>query len=368
MGRRVFSRERKWRQLERMVGVATEDIAITRWTDVQNSSRHEEVTTPPERYFIGITLKITRLKLTSGRETLFDGIMPAGSLYVSAPSKQLSAQFNAPCDFLHFHVSADYFPSQRSATQLLAAEGRNNLVLLRDPLAQQLAKALTEHGNTSDEKFARCIGQTLAMHVAQLKLHEPGSMPCRNGASGASRNTSKLVLIAVSPFPTWPRSRAYHACTSRHSSGLRQDIVRANISCISASNTRSRCCRIPKCRWPKSRWPSASARRRIFRPSLSASPAKLRRSGAAPARTNCPPSKYPARISLQQASSGVVSCRRTRLTRLRPPTSARAFTAGYDAVRRISARMDTWHPRKESKWTGYQRTGGCLRRKVGHNC
>jgi AraC-like DNA-binding protein len=169
-GTHVFRHERKWRQFERMVGAATEDIAITRWTDVQNSSRHEEVTTPPERYFIGIALKITRLKLTSGRETLFDGIMPAGSLYVSAPSKQLSAQFNAPCDFLHFYVSADYFTSRRSPTQLLAAEGRSNLVLLRDPFAEQLAKALTVHGNTSDQKFAVCIGQTLAMHVARLEL------------------------------------------------------------------------------------------------------------------------------------------------------------------------------------------------------
>jgi AraC-like DNA-binding protein len=169
-GTQAFHRERKWRQIERSVGAATEDIAISRWTDVQNTSRHEEVTTPPERYFIGIALKITRLKLTSGHETLFDGIMPAGSLYVSAPSKQLSAQFHAPCDFLHFHVSADYFPSQRSATQPFAAEGLNNLVLLRDPFAEQLAKALTEHGNTPDKKFARCVGQTLAMHLARLEL------------------------------------------------------------------------------------------------------------------------------------------------------------------------------------------------------
>ncbi len=168
-GTQAFHRERKWRQFERNVGVAIEDIAISRWRDLQNTSRHEEATTPPDRYFIGIALKITRLKLTRGHQAIFDGIMPVGTLYVSAPSKQLSAQFHAPYDFLHFHVSADYFPSQRSATQLVA-EGLNDLVLLRDPFAEQLAKALTEHGNTCDEKFARCIGQTLAMHLARLEL------------------------------------------------------------------------------------------------------------------------------------------------------------------------------------------------------
>jgi AraC family transcriptional regulator len=169
-GTQAFHRERKWRQFERSVGAAIEDIAISRWRDLQNNSRHEEATTPADRYFIGIALKITRMKLTRGSQAIFDGVMPAGTLYVSAPSKQLSAQFHAPYDFLHFHVSANYFPSQRSATQLAAVEGLNDLVLLRDPFAEQLAKALTEQGNTSDEKFARCIGQTLAMHLARLEL------------------------------------------------------------------------------------------------------------------------------------------------------------------------------------------------------
>jgi AraC-like DNA-binding protein len=49
-------------------------------------------------------------------------------------------------------------------------EGLNDLILLRDPFAEQLAKALTEHGNTADEKFAHCIGQTLAMHLARLEF------------------------------------------------------------------------------------------------------------------------------------------------------------------------------------------------------
>jgi AraC family transcriptional regulator len=169
-GTHALHRERKWRQLERSVGATIEDITISRWRDLQNTSRHEEATTPPDRYFIGIALKVTRLKLTSGRHAIFDGIMPAGTLYVSAPSKQLCAQFHAPYDFLHFHVSANYFPSQPLATQCLAIDGLNDLVLLRDPFAAQLAKALTQRGNASDEKFARCVGQTLAMHLARLDL------------------------------------------------------------------------------------------------------------------------------------------------------------------------------------------------------
>ena len=168
-GTEAFHRERKWRQFTRGVGAAIEDIAISRWRDLQNNFRHEEATTPPDRYFVGIALKITRMKLSRGRQCIFDGIMPAGTLYVSTPSMQLSAQFHAPYDFLHFHVSVNYFPAQ-PVTQLMATEALNDLVLLRDPFVEQLAKALTEHGNTLDEKFAHCIGQTLAMHIARLEF------------------------------------------------------------------------------------------------------------------------------------------------------------------------------------------------------
>jgi AraC family transcriptional regulator len=166
----ALPREWNWRRPERIIGATTDSIAISRWTDAQNTTRHAEATTPADRYFIGIALKTTRLKLTRGRQIIFEGIMPAGTLYVSAPSKQLSAQFHAPCDFLHFHVSADYFSSQQLAMQRRGTEGLNDLTLLRDPFAEQLAKALTEHGNTADDKFARCIGQTLAMHLARLEF------------------------------------------------------------------------------------------------------------------------------------------------------------------------------------------------------
>ncbi|WP_235885014.1 helix-turn-helix domain-containing protein [Bradyrhizobium frederickii] len=148
-----------------------EDVTISRWTCTQTGIRHEEATTPPDRYFFAIALKTTRAKLTRGRHTIFDGVMPAGTLYIGAPSQQLSAQFHAPCDFLHFHVSASrYFPPLRPGTGRASAEGLNDLVLLRDPFAEQLAKALIERSHSADREFARCIGQALAMHLARRAL------------------------------------------------------------------------------------------------------------------------------------------------------------------------------------------------------
>ncbi|PPQ21278.1 AraC family transcriptional regulator [Bradyrhizobium sp. AC87j1] len=167
-GARVFLQERKWRRPEQRL--ATEDITISRWTCAPTAVKHEDATTPPDRYFFSIALKTTRLKLSRGNQIVFDGIMPAGTLYVGAPAKQISAQFYAPCDFLHFHVSASYFLSPLPGTDPVAHESLNDLVLLRDPFAEQLAKALIEHGHSADQEFAHCIGQTLAMHVARREL------------------------------------------------------------------------------------------------------------------------------------------------------------------------------------------------------
>jgi len=164
---RTLSHERTWRQPEQNAGTVTEDITISRWTSAQTGVRHEEATTPPGQYFFSIALKTVRLKLSRGSQTIFEGTMPAGTLYVGAPSKHLSAQFHAPCDFLHFYVSTDCFPSQQPGTRPLTPEGLSDLILLRDPFAEQLAKALIAHGQSADRDFARCIAQTLAMHIAR---------------------------------------------------------------------------------------------------------------------------------------------------------------------------------------------------------
>ena len=167
----AFPLERRWRQPYQRAGSTPDDITISRWICAPTGIRHEEATTPSDRYFFAIALKTTRLKLTRGRNTIFDGAMPAGTLYIGAPSQQLNVQFYAPCDFLHFHVSASsYFPPLRPGAGPASTESLNDLVLLRDPFAEQLAKALTERGHSADRKFARCIGQTLAMHLARREL------------------------------------------------------------------------------------------------------------------------------------------------------------------------------------------------------
>jgi AraC family transcriptional regulator len=160
----TIAREGEWRQVDRSPAAAGADITVSRWEDQRETSSNE-ATTPADRYFVGIALKATRAKLTRDHQVIFEGTMPAGTLYVTAPSKSLCVHFQSPCAFLHFHISADHFPAQLPA----AAEGLGDLVLLRDPLAAELAKTLIEHGDATDHEFTRCIGRTLAMHLTRLE-------------------------------------------------------------------------------------------------------------------------------------------------------------------------------------------------------
>ncbi|MDA9426950.1 MULTISPECIES: helix-turn-helix domain-containing protein [Bradyrhizobium] len=157
----AIARESQWRQIDRAPEGTIEEITISRWDDPRSTSSHE-TTTPNDRYFVGIALKTTRAKLVRDGRIIFEGTMPAGSLYVTAPSKPLGAQFQSPCAFLHVHISVDHLPAH--------ADGLDDLVLLRDPLAAELAKALIEHGDAADRQFTRCIGQTLAMHLTRMEL------------------------------------------------------------------------------------------------------------------------------------------------------------------------------------------------------
>jgi len=169
-GTGTVCREQKWRQFDHAAGTSLGDIAISRWTDLEATSRREEATAPEDRYVIAIALRTTRLSLARSGRTIFDGIMPAGTLHVTGPSRRLSAHFRAPYDFLHFHVAADYVRSHRASGQAdLGVDGASDIILLRDSLAEQLAKVLVGRGD-EDHLFTLCVGQTLTAHIARREL------------------------------------------------------------------------------------------------------------------------------------------------------------------------------------------------------
>ncbi len=157
--------ERAWRCLAEAGRLPIEaDILVTRWVDPSNSCRCEKVMSSSDRHVIGVALKTTRLKFARGPHPVFDGIMRAGTLHVTGPSQLLAAEFHAPCDFIHFHVSNDYLRRCQNAAN---PDPLNDLVI-RDPLAELLCRSLIERG-AGDGPYVESVGRTLVMHLARMR-------------------------------------------------------------------------------------------------------------------------------------------------------------------------------------------------------
>jgi AraC family transcriptional regulator len=169
--------ERGWRRLaedDQSRAVET-DILVSRWVDSRTCCRSEQAAPSPDRHIIGIALKTTRLKLTRGPVTVFDGIMPAGTLHVTRPCQSLTAAFYAPCDFIHFHISSDYLRKRQLAARSDSSQPIRELndLIIRDPLAEMLGRTLVERGSAVDRLYAESVGQTLVMHIARLEPQRP---------------------------------------------------------------------------------------------------------------------------------------------------------------------------------------------------
>jgi len=157
------------------------DISVTRWIGDADASRIEAVTVPAERYIVSIAMKSTCLVLARGTTTVFNGAMPAGTLHVSAPSRELSVRFLAPFDFMHFHVPTDFLEKHDAMRGSHPGNELREMVLLRDSFVGQLRRVLQKNSGTADSEYMRCIGRALVMHVVR---------------TGRSRTKTKAL-------PTW---------------------------------------------------------------------------------------------------------------------------------------------------------------------
>jgi AraC family transcriptional regulator len=183
--------ERRWRHPAGLDGASQANILSSRWLDSRSFFRREEAESSADRHVVSIALKSTRLKLTRGARTVYDGIMPVGMLQVTGPSQRLTAEFQSPCDFIHFYVRNDYLRERRDAALSSSAQPMRDLsdlsdLTIRDPLAEQLGRTLIEGRNAGDRLYAESVGQTLVMRLAGLQ-------PSRTKVSALSKWRLKRV-------------------------------------------------------------------------------------------------------------------------------------------------------------------------------
>ena len=171
ISRPALSRESVWRQPwsgEESVPEAG-SIVASRWTDERTPPRVEAGAVSAERYVIGVALRPVRIRLGRGADMAYEGVMPAGMVHVAEPGQALEAEFFSACDFVHFHVAADYLRYCQATTRGTATTSRElRNLLVRDELAAQLSRTLPDMDD-GDALYAESVGQMVLMRVLALR-------------------------------------------------------------------------------------------------------------------------------------------------------------------------------------------------------
>jgi AraC family transcriptional regulator len=196
-------RKSTWRESYRVTRPSAIDniIVATRWMDDRNSGRIDSAPSTPGRHEIAIALKTTRLKLSRDSHTLFEGLLPSGTVFVADAALPLKIDFQAPCDFIHLSVSNEWLSGTGSSETAPGAPGLQSFdgFTMRDALAEGLARSLIDVEAGCTDRYAESVGHTIVMRLL-----------------GALREQSKNVGSKISPLPRWRLKRV-------------QDYVAANI-------------------------------------------------------------------------------------------------------------------------------------------
>ena len=204
-------REQLWRQsCGRASFASTANILVSRWTDERTTARQERSEGVSDRYVIGVALRPVRMRLGRGSETVFEGTMPTGMVHVTEPGQIVEAEFFTPCDFIHFHIAAGYLRDRQAAAVAgllrdggagMAGERSLRDLLVRDGLAAQLSRTLTEDLDGGDPLYAESVGQTILMRVLALRPPAPrvGALPkwrLRRVQEHLAANISEPISLA----------------------------------------------------------------------------------------------------------------------------------------------------------------------------
>jgi AraC family transcriptional regulator len=152
------------------------DVIVARSIDAAHFGQ-DEAATLLYRCAISIALRTARLTILSESRILFDGIIHSGALRVSAPSQGLAAEYSAPDDFIHLHVSQAFLREQESNSAIAGPARPQDLngIVVRDPLIEVLSRALAEESTTNQSSYVEALGKSLVMRLLRLKAPQSKS-------------------------------------------------------------------------------------------------------------------------------------------------------------------------------------------------
>lgn len=155
------------------------EIIVARWIDTRAEDRQEAVVAPDGQFVLGIALRPTRVRLRTGQEMIFDGVMASGMTYVCHPSQTLHVEFAGPADFLQLYVAGASIHKQQTARTSADVYGGAFLaaMLSRDTLIDQLARAVQTAEDGADESYVQTLARAIVVRTTQIRQLCPRVSP-----------------------------------------------------------------------------------------------------------------------------------------------------------------------------------------------
>jgi AraC-like DNA-binding protein len=165
-GRGIFE-ELRWREPGgcSVSSARHPEIEVSRWTAAHGEERCEVSITPRHCHIVSLSLAVSRVRWTTASGTLFEGLMPAGTMHISAPRQKLTAQFTPPFDFLHFHVDNRFLCEEGIIADETSALESSHLPLFRDALAEALGRSLLDPGDRGHPQYLASACKAIVMRA-----------------------------------------------------------------------------------------------------------------------------------------------------------------------------------------------------------
>lgn len=141
------------------------DIVLSRWSATHGNERTECSVTPDHCHIVALTLTTTRIALWTRSKQLFEGSMPPGTIFVSAPGQRLRVSVKPPFDFLHFHVASRLLQEGFTPDKDDIAPC-DEFRPFRDTLAEALGRSLLEDDvHRSQPEYAKVVAKAIIMRA-----------------------------------------------------------------------------------------------------------------------------------------------------------------------------------------------------------
>lgn len=146
-------------------------MVVARWTDARLEARREAVVAPDGQFVFDVALAPAHVRLLSGREMIFDGVMASGMTYVCRPSQTLHAEFAGPVEFLRLSVAEGLIHGQQAAEASPAPsrEASFATMLPRDALICHLARAVQMARDGAEESYVQALARAIMVRTAQIR-------------------------------------------------------------------------------------------------------------------------------------------------------------------------------------------------------